>query len=181
MTLAAFPVLRRARAAVLTLAACGALAACAQPGAEGPRPAWITDLDNRFAHAMAADAPAQAQTQPRPAPQARRAVLSFAVESDVDAATFSARLAGVAERCWVADDAAYSAALESPTVVTLTYAAPSKENVAPVEALRIVSRARPEGALGLDVDAVGPLAAESHRRVIERGLRQAGADLSACL
>ena len=179
MTLVALSLHRRARAGFLSLAVCATLAACAQPAAEGPRPAWIADLDRRFARAVAADAPAQAQ--PGPAPQEGRAVLSFAVESDVDAATFSARLAGVAERCWVVDDASYSAALESPTVVTLTYRPTVREDAQPVEALRIVSRARPDGAQGLDVDAVGPLAAESHRRVIERGLRQAGADLSACL
>ncbi len=171
--------LRGLRAAAATVCVCGFLAACAQPGAEGPRPAWIADLDKRFSRAIAPDAAPAAAEQT--APQDPRSVLSFDVASDVDAATFSGRLAEVAERCWVADDASYRATLEAPTIVTLTFDDPKNDDAEGVEALRLVARARPSGEHGLKVDAVGPLAAESHRRVIERGLRQASADLSACL
>lgn len=167
----------------------GLLGACAQPGAEGPRPAWVSDLDQRYASAMAAEGGGAGGAARRGAAAAGdaataapggRAVLSFSVESPIDAPTFASRLHLVAQRCWVSDDASYRAALESPTVVTLTFEEKT-QGAAPVEALRLVARARPDGGQGLTVDAVGPLAADSHRRVIERGLRQASADLSACL
>lgn len=153
------------------------LAGCASQDAAAPKPAWVEDLDRRHASAFVDET-----RKPESAVAQGVAPLSFSVESSVDAETFAARLHGVAERCWVVDDAAYTASRPSPTVVALAYRPETPEAGAePVEALRIVARRAAAGGEGLTIDAVGPLAAESHRRIIERGLRQASADLSACL
>lgn len=169
------------RLALLGLAALG-LSACAQQNV-AEKPAWTSDLDRRYAEAMA---PSYASGAAKDASAVEAAVnrpmLSFAVESADTPEQFAARLKDVADRCWVADDKHYTADKPSPTVITLAYHAPKAEDgdAEPVEALRLVTRAAKDGK-GLAVDAVGPLAENRHQRVIERGLRQAGADLSACL